>query len=246
MGGADMGCGGGRVRRAGRPAFVSTERCEACALFRGLKIRPVEVGGALTFLGSRWGSEERAGHTHPVPSARRPGPPPAAMCRPGEGAGLPSGGLAGRSVSPESPAGSLCVCVCAARTRVGSPLCSAPPSLPGLLPSPGRGHLVTKALKSLVSALGFVVHSGRLSPRGGSRDHARGFSALGCPLPGGLLAASLDSTHQGGSRNVPCVAWCPSRGRVAWAEIRYSGGGSWVSQRALRPASVNPEAELRG
>lgn len=212
MHGVEQGCGRGRVGRPGGPASVSTKCCEARALFRDLQIGSVEAGGVLTFLGNSWGSEEPAGHVHPVPSALGPRPPPAATCGPGDGAGLSSDRWFGWVFFlPREPGGALCACMPLARTWA-HPSSSAP-CPPGLVPSPRRGHLVMKAPKSLVSAFGFVVRPGRLSPRGRSCD-ATGFPVLGCPVSGGTLAASVGSTHLRDHRNALGMAWCPSRDRV--------------------------------
>lgn len=120
------------------------------------QIRNVEAGGVLISLGNSGSSEEPAGHIHPVPSALGPRPPPAAAW-PGEGVGLSSDRWFGWVFSlTREPGGPLCACMSLARPCVGAPLqlCPCPP---GRLPGPGRGHLVVKAPKSLVSALGFVV-----------------------------------------------------------------------------------------
>lgn len=222
---------------------ISPECWEARALFRGLTIRHVEAGSALTFMGSRWGSEEPAGHTHPVPSARRPGPPPAAMCGPGEGAGLPSDRQFGWTFFPAREPGGFPVCVYAARTRVGPP--PALPRHPAWPPSQPRARASGHKSAEEPSICPWLCSSlcGRLSTCGRSRD-ARGFSVLGHPVPGGVLAASLDSTHQCDHQERSRHGLVSLEGQSRPAEIHSSSEGSWVSRRALRPTSASPEAEL--
>lgn len=126
------------------------------------------------------------------------------------------------------------------RTPPALPMPTWPPSRPRARAS-GRESTEEPRIRPWLCS-----SSGRLFPHGRSCD-ARGFSELGCPVPGGEPVASSGSTHLRDHRNVLGMAWCPSRGRVAWAEIWCSGGGSRVSQRALRPTSVkSPEAELWG
>ena len=133
--------------------------CQACALFRSLQSKHAEAGSTLTFLGSRWGAEEPAGHRpcSPVPGTWDL---PPVVCGPGKGAqGLCSDGASwwfgwGFLLTEESsgfPWGMLCVCTS-----------SVPWPPPGLFPALcmgvcGRDNGICLFLCSLQQGLDLAV-----------------------------------------------------------------------------------------